>query len=307
MADQITEVTRRAIIDFLGVGPHSWHGRLEEVEFLWRVFDLKLLPSTDGRFKDAAGDIWQHTVRNPGDWQPDWVFYDPRFDLLHGPDETFLRFLCETLHPVVRPDQDEAVGLVQFFNEHLAQDGWEIVEKTSISNKPVYAARPLFAAAGVPVKAAKEVATLLDADYVSQQITRMEAAIASDPELAIGTAKEFLETICGTILNHRRIPHPKDEQLPKLVKMTLSQLSVLPDELADAHLGANSSTLLLKNLAAIGHHVAELRNAFGTGHGKKAEHKGLEPRHARLVVGAAATLGVFLFECHQAACTQREK
>jgi hypothetical protein len=42
----------------------------------------------------------------------------------------------------------------------------------------------------------------------------MEAAINSDPELAIGTAKEFLETVCNTILTERGIAHAKDEQIP---------------------------------------------------------------------------------------------
>ena len=46
---------------------------------------------------------------------------------------------------------------------------------------------------------------------------------------------------------------------------------------------------------------AELRNAYGTGHGKSKSQSGylLEPRHARLAVGAAATLGVFLYETHE--------
>lgn len=33
--------------------------------------------------------------------------------------------------------------------------------------------------------------------------------------------------------------------------------------------------------------VAELRNHYGTGHGKAAGTKGLQPRHAKLAVGGA--------------------
>lgn len=294
----ITEVTRRAVFDFLTVGGHRWAGRLEEQEFLARLFDLESMPSNDPRFKDVAEDIWQHRMNNPGDWSDDWVFYDARFNLLHGPDETFLRFLGETVHPVVRPDESDAVRMVEAYNEHLAKDGWELVEKTRISEKPVYAARPLLEGTSVSLKAAKEVAFTLDAGYVSQQITRMEAAIGSDPELAIGTAKEFLETICKTILTERLVTYNKDEQLPKLVKLTVEELKLVPDALANAAEAAESVRVLLKNLAAIGHHLAELRNPFGTGHGKEATHTGLTARHARLAVGAASTLGVFLFDCH---------
>lgn len=300
----ITEVTRRAIIDFLSVGPYSWHGRLDEVECLSRVFDLSATPSTDGRFEDASGDIWQHRINNPGDWDDDWVFHDSRFNLLCGPDETFLRFLCELVHPVVRPDEDDAVSLVAAFNEHLVHDGWEIVEKARTSNRPLYAARRILEGAGVWVKAAKEVAFKLDADYVSQQITRMEVSITADPELAIGTAKEFLETVCRTILADRSVPHSKDEDFPKLVKLTVESVKLVPDEVTGK--ATEQVRVLLKNLTAISHQLAELRNAFGTGHGKSASHQGLEARHARLMAGAATALGVFLFESHQSSQQQKE-
>jgi hypothetical protein len=63
-------------------------------------------------------------VRN-NDWENDWVFSDPRFNLLYESDEEFLRFLCETVHPIVRPDADEARKLVDIYNKELAPDGWK--------------------------------------------------------------------------------------------------------------------------------------------------------------------------------------
>lgn len=109
---QITEVTRRGVIDVLSVGRFSWSGRLEETAFLARLLDLKSLPSKDYRYTTAAEDIWKHRIMN-NDWSDDWVFYDDRFDIMHGPDERFLRFLCEMVHPVVRPDADEVARLVK--------------------------------------------------------------------------------------------------------------------------------------------------------------------------------------------------
>lgn len=92
----ISEVTRRALArDLLRPG-QKWFGELDEIAFLSRVFDLDGLPSTDGRFTNASGDIWQHRVNNPEDWADDWVFSDDRFGLLTGTDESFLRFLTET-------------------------------------------------------------------------------------------------------------------------------------------------------------------------------------------------------------------
>jgi hypothetical protein len=94
----ISEVTRRAIIDELILGPTWWAGRLEEPNFLARIYPMKELPSYDGRYTNAFGDVFQHRVNNL-DWGDDWIFTDDRFELATGPDEIFLRFLAETAHP----------------------------------------------------------------------------------------------------------------------------------------------------------------------------------------------------------------
>jgi hypothetical protein len=138
----ITEVTRRQIIDYIITSRYSWSGRLSEEEFLSRLYDLEQLPSNDSRFSTASGDIWQHCVRN-NDWDGDWVFHDRRFNLLRSSDEDFLRFLCEMINPIVRPDQSAVSELLAEFNSALAQDGWEIFESKRISGRPVFAARKI--------------------------------------------------------------------------------------------------------------------------------------------------------------------
>lgn len=123
----ISETTRRNIIDFLRVENLVWHGRLDPINFLERVFDLSKLPSTDRRYPNADGDIWQHTVNND-DWESNWVYDYPPFDLLRSSEEVFLNFLCEMLHPIVRSDSTEVAHFVKLFNDFLRSEGWEIVE-----------------------------------------------------------------------------------------------------------------------------------------------------------------------------------
>lgn len=159
---KITEVTRRDIIDiirngFVGTDYElkrdyyerqyteeidveyriCYHGRLSEIDFLSRVYDLEKMPSTDNRFKNAQGDIWQHTINN-NDWDVGWVFFDPRFKLASGDDETFLRFLCEMFHPIVRNEHQPWMAFLEMFNELLKNDGYQIVEKSHISGRSVY-------------------------------------------------------------------------------------------------------------------------------------------------------------------------
>ncbi len=139
--NEITEVTRRSIVDYLTLKV-KWFGRLSEDEFLARIYDLTSIPSNDGRFKNAIGDIRQHRV-NWSDWPDDWVFLDERFNILWAEDEVFLKFLCETVHPVVRPDGDEVKRIVGYYNYLLKNDGWELFEKADISGRPVFGARKI--------------------------------------------------------------------------------------------------------------------------------------------------------------------
>jgi hypothetical protein len=130
----ISEVTRRRVLDLLS---DKWAGRLDEVEFLSRLYDLEAMQSFDGRFAAASGDIWKHRIMND-DWDIDWVFNDSRFNIFRGTDEAFLRFIAETVHPIVRPDTDEAAELVDALNAELEVDGWRLVEMKRLSGRPVY-------------------------------------------------------------------------------------------------------------------------------------------------------------------------
>ncbi|WP_283745861.1 abortive infection family protein [Sideroxydans sp. CL21] len=298
MATKISELTRRDIFDLVFLEKINLYGRLEEVEFLSRIWDLEAMPSTDSRFKDAIGDIWQHTVNND-DWDAGWVFSDPRFNLMRGDDETFLRVLCESIHPVVRSDVTECERLCQLFNNCLSNDGFQLVEKARLSGKPIFVGRYVGIHVSPGIRAARETLSGTDVAYVSQQITRMEAAVNQDPELAIGTAKELVETCCKSILTDAGVVFTKGDDLPKLVKSTVNILQLTPEDIPEEAKAANTIRRLLSNLASITHGVAELRNQYGTGHGKSGSDRGLQPRHAKLAVGAASTLAVFLAETHK--------
>jgi hypothetical protein len=298
---RITQLTRRDIFDYIRTEGGPWWGRMDEIAFLGRLYDLTELPSTDFRFPTASGDIFQHRVNN-FDWDDDWVFYDSRFQLASGPDEVLLGFLSQMVNPIVQPDAARADKIVADLNEFLAPDGWALTPYKQLSGRPVYAPARTGAGAGPAVAFAHQAAARIDAEYISQQITRMEGAVDTDPDLAIGTAKEFVESICKTILDEREVAHDKKDDLPTLVKKTTKLLQLTPGDIANTARAAETIKRILMNLATLVQGSAELRNAYGTGHGKsKTQAKQrLTPRHARLAVGAAATLGVFLFETHEA-------
>lgn len=149
--NNITEITRRDIYDLFhdgyfdeeenhGIVIYPYYGRLEEVDFLSRLYDLKSLPSKDSRYQDAEGDIIQHT-RNNDDFESGWIFLDDRFDLKNGPDESLLKFLCEIFHPLVRDESKEWRQFLFEINKLLQADGYELYVKEYISKREVYGYR----------------------------------------------------------------------------------------------------------------------------------------------------------------------
>jgi hypothetical protein len=293
--NSISEITRQDIFDWLRVSEAHWWGRVGEVEFLGPIFDLDTLPSYDSRYPHISEDISKHRFAND-DWPDDWVFTDDRFGLMTGPDDTFLHFLRETVHPAVHSKRDEIPAQVEAYNKYLLRDGWKLVPDEMMSGHPIYESVRVSIDGSHATRSVTRVAEALDAEHLRQQIRRMEGSIESDPSLAIGTAKELIETVCKGILAARGVPLDSGWDVPQLVKATSKTLGLLPDEMPQASKGIDYIRRVLQALPSVAGGIAELRNHYGTGHGREPTSKGLQPRHARLAVGAAATLVTFLFE-----------
>lgn len=87
--------------------------------------------------------------------------------------------------------------------------------------------------------------------YLQEQISRIEASINSDPTLAIGSAKELVETCCKTILSERSCEVMSGDNLPKLVKKTLKILKLLPADIPEEVKGEKAIKALLGSLSTI--------------------------------------------------------
>ncbi len=108
-------------------------------------------------------------------------------------------------------------------------------------------------------------------EYMSQQIDLMVSMQSTNPTNAIGMAKELIESCCKTILDELGIEWSKTDQ------------------------GAGAIKAVLGNLRAIPTKLTEIRNPFGSGHGKSAAFQGLEERHAKLAVGSSITFVDFIW------------
>ena len=80
MSNNITSITRQLIADEIETSKISICGKLNDAEFLNRIFDLEQLPSQDKRYKTAFGDISCHS--RFGDYETiTWMFNDSCFNM----------------------------------------------------------------------------------------------------------------------------------------------------------------------------------------------------------------------------------
>lgn len=297
--NSITDLTRRNIFDFIALEKVLWAGRLEEDQFVVRVWpDAADLPSYDRRFSGALADIHHHRVFNPDDWPDDWIFGDSRFNLTGGSDDQFLAFLAEVVHPVVRPNADEADDLVTKFNRQLRPDGYQLIVGSRISSRPIYAGARVTGSHSPTTALSLSTRTLLkDHTALMDHLDAIERDITSDPAGAIASAKELVETMYKLILDKRGVEYGNDD-LPKLYKKVAAELSLNKESVPDSVKGSEAAHKVLGALNTAVFGLAELRNQIGRGHGRTTASPALE-RHARLAFNTAVTLTEFLYDTIQ--------
>lgn len=139
----------------------------------------------------------------------------------------------------------------------------------------------------------------LDLVELPSEVQRLYELCETRPKDAIGAAKDFVESACKTIL-HLAGEDVTGMDIPALKKATLNHLNLVPNDVDDGKKGAGAIRDCLRQVSEIPVSLAQLRNLYGSGHGRHGSWVGLSPRHARLAVGAAATFVAFVAETYEA-------
>ena len=289
---------RAAVLDEMRARQTVWYGALDDVRFLERLFDLSAMPSFDSRYQNAAQDIHQHCVNND-DWPLDWVYSDDRFNLYTLAQQKFLEFIAEVLHPIVRTEVTEQTELATAFNGHLRRAGWELVEDIVIHGRPTYVPERRTHVLGNAAQRIKAVAASLSSEHFYEDLRRLERVGDSEPGEAIGLAKEIVESCCKLILDDRNISYSETAEIPQLLRLLRNEVKIMPEGIPEDAKAAREIREVLSSLGKIAHALAPIRNAYGKGHGRGRNFRGLEPRHARLAIGAASTFVDFVLDRHR--------
>ncbi len=144
------------------------------------------------------------------------------------------------------------------------------------------------------VQTVADVERLADGFDIEEYIQRVRNSLNEDPALAVGSTKELIESVLKTILGLHGAKIG-NEDMPKLLKRAQVALGIDPKDVEPAALGAESLRRLLGSMAQIVVSVTELRNLYGTGHGKSIA-PGLDLASARLVVGAGTSVAAYLMQ-----------
>lgn len=145
----------------------------------------------------------------------------------------------------------------------------------------------------ISLEQVEQAGTIHDVFELNRHAARIRKAIDDDPEQAIGSAKELLETVLKTLIGDHALK-PTDD-IPALLKKARSELDLDPKTHVGDSPAADSLRRTLSSLGQVVVGVAEVRNLYGTGHGRSRS-QALETAHVRLVVNAAISMATFLLE-----------
>ncbi len=146
--------------------------------------------------------------------------------------------------------------------------------------------------------ATQSVKEAFSSEYIEKQTALMIENQSTNPTETIGKAKELIESCCETILERNGVIPNKEWKLNNLVDETMKLLEITPEHIPVTAKEATSIKAILGSLRGIATHIAVIRNAYGSGHGKSASYKGLEERHAKLAIGSSITLVNFLWDSY---------
>jgi hypothetical protein len=273
------------------------------VEFLNSIFDLSSLPSHDSRYKDMAGDLFQHRENN-NDWDEDWVFSDPRINLLRCADEKYLQFICEIFHPRTRgmrissrasEDKKEhwrrIPEIIAEINKAISPY-YKIVEKDKLGEGFIYT---FIDSEKVSSKVAATAVEKIDAIYIREMYNRAYKDVKEgNLDTALTHARTMVEEVLIYILEQNGKVVPKDGDIRKRYNEVKEIYSMHQTAEMDKRINA-----LLGGLEKIITAVTEMRNSVSDSHGAGSERIIIKDYHAALLVNSAMAFADFILSVHR--------
>lgn len=174
------------------------------------------------------------------------------------------------------------------FVRNMQHDGYEVTDAGHVTT-----------VASAPWLDSGILAGLRSPEAIVEQLERIRTGLGSDPALAVGSAHDLIESTAKTVLSERGVPwNDRKDDLPALVNKAQEALGLRAVTVTPGPDGAEPVRRILGAAASMAIGVGELRNRYGTGHGRHGQ-SGLRARHARLAVHAAMTWCLLMLDTLQ--------
>lgn len=191
---------------------------------------------------------------------------------------------------------------------HLGLEAW-LAENEKALYARLYETNPqlLVTESGEVLDQIDVVADRLDAAQIQRQIKRIRRDVESDPESAVGQAKELIESVLKTIVFRvTGAALPGQPDLPQLLHAVQKLIGMAPADVDTKRVNAQVLKRVLGSIGQLVEASATTRNAFGTGHGR-ADDTNVDADFAMLVISGALAAVAFLhakFEEQHGAATK---
>ncbi|MFJ9551117.1 abortive infection family protein [Streptomyces erythrochromogenes] len=215
---------------------------------------------------------------DPGQRRTEFMRYAEGVDWT---DESHVRRALLVFEDYIRtyrdPDDEGTPRWLEDIKVRLDRDGYHLNDKGQIS----WVTPPVLV---------RDLSSLSDPSGIVVELERIRRDLTTDPQGAIGAAKQLIEATAKTTLRELGVEVEKNRDVPILVAIVHKELRLDAASAPDGPDGSKAIKKILSGAVNIAVGVAELRNqGFGSGHGQASAPSGLGVRHARLTVNAAVT------------------
>ncbi|HEO1780740.1 TPA: abortive infection family protein [Acinetobacter baumannii] len=142
-----------------------------------------------------------------------------------------------------------------------------------------------------PTKSLENVIRRLEIPALDQEFMRALTHVDNSPREAVSAASNILESICKIYISENQLTMPSKKDLKNLFDVVRKSLNIQRDSVEDEDL-----LRIISGIISVVDGIASLRTHASSAHGAGVKQYNLKPRHARLAIHAAHTIGLYILE-----------
>lgn len=168
----------------------------------------------------------------------------------------------------------------------------DIIKKILSDNSLLYIKGGIISGSlSTPTKSLENVIKGLEIPALDQEFMRALTHVDTSPREAVSAASNILESICKVYISENQLIMPSKKDLKNLFDVVRKSLNIQRDSVEDEDL-----LRIISGIISVVDGIASLRTHASSAHGAGVKQYNLKPRHARLAIHAAHTIGLYILE-----------